>query len=88
MKQMADQPAEAPENFGSLEQDLGELEKIVNQMEAGELSLDDSLKLFERGVALSNACRQRLDAAEAKIEILLNKNGTMKPQPFSTEDDE
>jgi len=75
------------DNISTLEQDLGELEKIVTQMEAGELSLDDSLKLFERGVALSNACRQRLDAAEAKIEILLNKNGTVTPEPFSPDDE-
>ena len=50
---------------------LGELEMIVNQLEEGDLSLEESLKLFEEGVKLSRECQQRLAQAERRIEVLL-----------------
>ena len=66
-----------------LEQALRELESLVNKMEAGELSLDESLKHFERGVALTRACQKALSEAEQRVKILLEKNGTQALAPFA-----
>lgn len=55
----------------TFESSLGELEKIVRRLEDGDLPLEESLKLFEDGVRLSRECRERLDQAERRIEILL-----------------
>lgn len=55
----------------TFEASLNQLETIVKQLEAGDLSLEDSLKLFEKGVALSRECRERLNDAERRIEILM-----------------
>ena len=66
-----------------LEQALRELESLVNEMEAGELSLDESLKHFERGVALTRACQKALSEAEQRVKILLEKNGTQALAPFA-----
>ncbi|MBX3283217.1 MAG: exodeoxyribonuclease VII small subunit [Acidobacteria bacterium] len=54
----------------SFEDSLSALEKIVAKLESGEMKLDESLALFEKGIALSRACRERLDSAERRIEIL------------------
>jgi exodeoxyribonuclease VII small subunit len=64
------------------EASLEELEKIVQQMEAGELPLEKSLELFERGVGLSETCRKQLDEAETRIEILMKKGKKMEPAPM------
>ncbi len=61
---------------------LQQLEKIVDQLEKGDLSLEQSLKLFEEGVRLSNSCRQELEAAEGKVEILMKQGGKLQTQPF------
>ena len=53
------------------EKKLDRLEKIVQKMEAGELSLDQSLKMFEEGVKLSRECHDQLDQAEQKVQVLL-----------------
>lgn len=55
----------------TFESSLAELEKIVRKLEDGDLSLDDSLKLFEDGVKLSRECQERLSAAEKRIEVLI-----------------
>jgi exodeoxyribonuclease VII small subunit len=55
----------------SFESQLKELEQIVNKLEAGDLPLEESLKLFEDGVRLSRECRERLTLAERRIEVLL-----------------
>ena len=55
----------------TFEASLNELERIVNQLEDGDLSLEESLKLFEEGVKLSRECQQRLAQAERRIEVLL-----------------
>ncbi len=55
----------------TFESSLNELEKIVNQLEDGDLALEKSLKLFEDGVKLSRECRERLLNAERRIEILM-----------------
>lgn len=64
---------------------LERLEKIVNELEKGELPLERALGLFEEGVQLSNSCRKELDAAEGKIEVLMRQNGKLQPQPFEAE---
>ena len=70
-----------PEN--SFESSLEELERIVQQLEAGDLPLDRSLEMFEQGVRLSRECQKRLDEAERKIEILLKgSDGAYVPTPF------
>jgi exodeoxyribonuclease VII small subunit len=62
---------------------LQDLENIVHRLEDGNLSLDESLALFEEGIKLSRLCAQRLDEAEKKIEILLkNENGSLTRQAF------
>ena len=61
----------------SFESSLTELEKIVEQLESGDLSLEESLKLFENGVRLSRECRERLNDAERRIEVLM-KDGDGK----------
>jgi exodeoxyribonuclease VII small subunit len=62
------------------ERSLAELEAIVDKLEHGELSLDESLKQFERGVQLTRACQSALKEAEQKVEILMRKNG--EPESF------
>jgi exodeoxyribonuclease VII small subunit len=64
------------------EECLDRLEKIVNDLEKGELPLEKALALFEEGVQLSNSCRKELDAAEGKIEVLMKQNGKLQPVPF------
>jgi exodeoxyribonuclease VII small subunit len=56
----------------SFEEQLAELEKLVDQLERGDLSLEQSVSLFERGVHLSDACKAQLSAAESRIQVLLN----------------
>ncbi len=67
------------------EAQLQELEALVERMEAGEQSLEESLKDFERGVELTRACQQTLKQAEQKVQILLQQNETADLEPF--EDD-
>ena len=57
------------------EQALGELEALLERMERGELSLEDSLEHYERGVALGRACQRALDSAEQRIRILAEGQG-------------
>ncbi len=68
---------------GKFEEALNKLEKIVSKLEDGDITLEESLKLFEEGIRLSRFCNQKLEEAEKKIEILLkNKEGEIKPQVF------
>jgi exodeoxyribonuclease VII small subunit len=64
---------------------LQRLEKIVNELEKGEVPLERSLTLFEEGMQLSNSCRKELEDAEGKVEILLKQNGKLQPEPFVAE---
>lgn len=69
-----------PRDFGSAMQ---RLESLVEQLEAGELSLEDSLKAFEQGVALARDAQRRLDEAELKVRQLTeNEDGGMQLTPF------
>ena len=68
----------------NFEQSLKQLEAIVVQMERGDVSLEESVKLFEEGSKLAEQCRQQLAEAEGKVEILMKqRNGAMKREPFS-----
>jgi exodeoxyribonuclease VII small subunit len=63
---------------------LKSLEDIVVQLEAGDLTLDRSLELFEEGIRISHFCSSKLDEAERKVEILMKAaDGTLKEVPFS-----
>jgi exodeoxyribonuclease VII small subunit len=59
----------------SFEQALAQLEKLVDDLESGELSLEDSIKAFEKGIELSRLCRQKLEKAEDRVRKLLEKSG-------------
>ena len=66
------------------EEALKKLEKIVEDLENGELSLDEALKIYEEGIELSRICAQRLDNARKKIDILTkNKKGEFGLKPFN-----
>jgi exodeoxyribonuclease VII small subunit len=63
----------------NFEEQLTALESVVERLERGDLPLEESVKLFEQGLKLSNACKKELEAAEGKIEILVKQsNGEMK----------
>ncbi|MCK5828751.1 MAG: exodeoxyribonuclease VII small subunit [Methylococcales bacterium] len=67
------------------ENSLEELELLVEQMEQGDLSLEESLKSFERGVKLTSTCQKALQNAEQKVQILIEKNGKQTLEPFNDE---
>lgn len=73
-------PPSAPFDF---EQAMAELEGVVARLEHGDVPLEEALKAFERGVALTRACQQALAAAEQKVEILLERpDGSHAAVPF------
>jgi exodeoxyribonuclease VII small subunit len=59
----------------TFEEKLTSLEAVVERLERGDLSLDESVKLFEEGVRLSNACKQELELAEGRIDLLAETSG-------------
>lgn len=61
---------------------LQRLEQIVDELEKGNVPLEQALKLFEEGVQLSATCRKELEEAEGKVEILLRQNGKLQPEPY------
>jgi exodeoxyribonuclease VII small subunit len=68
------------------EASMGQLEKLVDQMEEGDLSLEQSLQAFEAGVKLTRQCQQALKEAEQKVSLLMEKNGELVSEPFDAED--
>lgn len=67
----------------SFESSMLELEEIVTQLEHGDISLDDSLKLFEKGIKLAASCQKKLDEAEKKVKILTEEtDGKMAEEDF------
>lgn len=66
----------------TFEKSLEELEKIVRELEAGELPLERSIELFERGVALSEQCRKQLEEAETRVEMLVRRGAKTVAEPF------
>jgi exodeoxyribonuclease VII small subunit len=79
--------ADTPEQTQRFEDALSELEALVDSMEKGDLSLEESLHSFERGVQLSRACQQALREAEQKVRILSQKGLDADPEPFNRDDD-
>src|SRR3954465_1696907 len=77
-----DAGAQPVETFESC---LDELEKVVRELEGGDLPLERSLELFERGMVLSDACRKQLEAAETRVEMLIRSGGKMTAEPFRPE---
>ena len=71
----------------NFEKSLDELEQLVDHMEQGELSLEQSLKEFERGVELTRHCQTALQEAEQKVEILLQKSSDAELAPFSSDNE-
>ena len=67
------------------EKALAELEKLVETMEKGDLTLEESLKQFERGISLTRACQQALAAAEQKVRILTRNSEAGELTEFSTD---
>ena len=71
----------------SFEEAMENLEKVVNDLETGKLSLDESVKRFEEGMSLSKHCNDILDKAEKQINILVeNEKGEIVEEPFDTKD--
>jgi exodeoxyribonuclease VII small subunit len=64
------------------EQALSELEAVVQRLESGELSLEQSLKHFERGIALTRACQKSLAEAEQRVRVLMETDGRERLAPF------
>ncbi len=81
MISMAEDVGSAP-TVASFEASLDELERVVKELEAGDLALDRSLDLFSRGMQLSDTCRRHLEEAETRVEMLIRKEGTYQPEPF------
>ncbi|HDZ37870.1 MAG TPA: exodeoxyribonuclease VII small subunit [Marinobacter sp.] len=74
-------------SIADFEKSLDELETLVRNLEQGELSLEQSLTAFERGVKLTRACQQALKSAEQRVEQLVqNDDGTLKTRPFLSDD--
>ena len=69
----------APVNF---EKAIKDLEKIVEDLESGELSLEQSLKTFEKGIKLTRQCQGELEKAELKVKKLVEENGELKAKPL------
>lgn len=67
----------------SFEKSIGELDEIVLKLEKGELSLDEMLKLFEKGISLSRTCNELLNQAEKKVNVLIKKEDTYEKEEFT-----
>jgi len=70
------------------EEALGRLEDIVKRMEAGDMTLEESLKAFEEGIKLARLCSRRLDEAERRVEMLLKQEEELVIRPFKVEENE
>jgi exodeoxyribonuclease VII small subunit len=83
MKAMSDDAQQAP----SFEASLDDLERVVQELEKGELPLEKSLELFERGMKLSVDCKKQLEDAEMRVEILMKRGSKTIAVPFSADDE-
>jgi exodeoxyribonuclease VII small subunit len=70
----------------TFESAMQELENIVTEMERGEISLEDSLKKFERGIQLARQSQTQLKAAEQKVQVLMQSSGEETLEPFDNEE--
>ena len=83
---MATKKSEPNNDFPDFETALDELERLVERMEEGELTLEESLKDFERGIELTRGCHKALKEAEQKVKMLAEKSGQQTLIPFDDED--
>lgn len=70
------------------EEALGRLEEIVKKMEAGDMTLEESLKAFEEGIKLARLCSRKLDEAERRVEVLLKQEEELVVKPFQVKENE
>ena len=77
-----------PMSKEKFEEALEKLEEIVRRMEAGEMTLEESLKAFEEGIKLSRLCAKKLDEADRRVELLLRQEGELVTKPFAEEERE
>lgn len=75
-------------DFSHFEQSIAELEHIVQQLEQGDLSLDQALQQFERGIELSRTSQQQLQAAQQKVQLLVQDAGQDHLEAFVTNEGE
>ncbi|KEO82551.1 exodeoxyribonuclease VII small subunit [Tumebacillus flagellatus] len=68
----------------SFEESLARLEEIVRAMEAGDLPLEQAIAEFQEGMSLARVCREKLDQAEQKIQMLVQESGQLVKKPFTT----
>ena len=69
--------------MATFEENVKRLETIVAQLERGDLPLEDSIKLFEEGMRVSAACKEQLETAEGKVQMLMKqRDGSFEPEPF------
>ena len=80
--------AESKDKLKDFEKSLQHLEKIVNNMESGELGLEESLEQFEQGIKLAKTCQDTLANAEIRVEQLIEKNGLQQTVPFEDLDED
>jgi exodeoxyribonuclease VII small subunit len=80
--------ADSKDNLRDFEKSLQKLEKIVTQMESGELGLEESLAQFESGIRLAKSCQDTLANAELRVEQLIEKNGLQQTVPFEDLDED
>ena len=83
---MKTKPDTKTEPLPDFEKSLSELEALVQKLEQGDVPLEDALKTFERGVALTRQCQTALRTAQQKVEILLSKDGQETVQSFDEDD--
>lgn len=72
----------------SFEEDLKKLQKIVEDLSSGKLTLGESLKKYEEGIRLAESCSRELEAAQAKVESLMKKDGKFSLKEFEREEEE
>ena len=80
--------ADSKDNLKDFEKSLQHLEKIVGQMESGELGLEESLEQFEKGIRLAKNCQDTLANAELRVEQLIEKNGLQQTVPLEDLDED
>ena len=73
--------------MAGFEEQLAALEVVVERLERGELTLDESVRLFEEGVKLSEACKKQLEAAEGKIQVLVERGRALVAVDLAVEED-
>lgn len=72
----------------SFEEAMDKLDRIVAQLENGDVPLEKAIELFQEGMQLSQLCSSKLEQVERKIEILVEENGALAKKPFATAQDE